>query len=311
MLYEGIVEDDSIGYGKCLVRIFSKHSNDRSILPTEDLQEAKIIYPAESNIDEQSYFRTITNGTWVIIDFLDRSQQYPVILGSIVKTVKALPDFTKGFSDPDQLHPDSDHLNESTISRLARNEKISETISQIKTDERQTAITCVDATFDQPPNPYNAVYPHNRVLQTKNHVIEIDDTPNNERIDIYHKSGTFHEISPDGTETNKIKNDMFLSINGDNNVVVSGDINLKSDGNVNIDGTIINLNGSSDFAVAFNALNTEIIKLKTELNLIVTAYNAAVYNIAGVGTTGTTSNPAVPVTIDISNAKVDDVKLKK
>ena len=48
-------------------------------------------------------------------------------------------------------------------------------------------------------NPYNARYPFNRVNQTESgHVIEIDDTPNGERINIQHMSGSFIEMHPDG-----------------------------------------------------------------------------------------------------------------
>ena len=49
-------------------------------------------------------------------------------------------------------------------------------------------------------NPYNARYPFNRVNQTESgHVIEIDDTPNGERINIEHMSGSFIEMHPDGS----------------------------------------------------------------------------------------------------------------
>ena len=49
-------------------------------------------------------------------------------------------------------------------------------------------------------NPYNARYPFNRVNQTESgHVIEIDDTPNGERINIQHMSGSFIEMHPDGS----------------------------------------------------------------------------------------------------------------
>lgn len=51
-----------------------------------------------------------------------------------------------------------------------------------------------------PGDPYAAVYPNNKVTQTSSgHVIEIDDTPNAERIHIRHKSGSFIEFHPDGS----------------------------------------------------------------------------------------------------------------
>lgn len=51
-----------------------------------------------------------------------------------------------------------------------------------------------------PGDPYAAVYPNNKVTQTTSgHVIEIDDTPDAERIHIRHKSGSFIEFHPDGS----------------------------------------------------------------------------------------------------------------
>lgn len=137
MFYEGIVEADNVEYGYCKVRIFGKHTHDRSILPTEDLPNAKIVYSGESCIDELSYFRTIKNGSWVIVGFLDKDEQHPIILGSVVKTVETLPNFDDGFSDPNGAHPS------------------------------QTGTTIsAEAVSD---------YPNNRVLKTEQHLIEIND----------------------------------------------------------------------------------------------------------------------------------------
>jgi hypothetical protein len=58
----------------------------------------------------------------------------------------------------------------------------------------------------EPPTPYNAIYPFNHCYYSESgHLHETDDTPFAERIHDYHRSGTFHEIHPTGTEVSKSK----------------------------------------------------------------------------------------------------------
>lgn len=59
---------------------------------------------------------------------------------------------------------------------------------------------------------------------------------------------------------------------------------------------IINLNGNADFAVRFNALETAIQQLVTDIN------TALAGKLDGAGSAGT-------LTVDISSAKVEEVKL--
>lgn len=186
-MYEGIVEDDNVAYGYVKVRIFGKHNRDKTILPTKDLPNAKIVYSAESNIDEISYFRTICNGTWIVCTFLDDHEQHPIVLGSVVKTVEEIPDFSNGFTDENGEHP-----------------------SQTGTTIPSEAITN---------------YPHNRVLKTKKHLIEIDDTDGVERINIRHDSNSFITFEADGSIT---INSTTINVKGDLNV--EGDIAVSKEG---------------------------------------------------------------------------------
>jgi len=65
-------------------------------------------------------------------------------------------------------------------------------------------------TFGEPETPYNARYPYNHVTQTESgHVFELDDTPDSERIHLYHRSGSFTEYHPDGTVVNKSTNKLY------------------------------------------------------------------------------------------------------
>lgn len=80
------------------------------------------------------------------------------------------------------------------------------------------------------------VYPYNKVLQTEaGHVLEIDDTPKAERINVHHRSGTFHEIHADGSEVTRIVNNNYTAILKDDKVYIAGNADLQvGHGNVNI-----------------------------------------------------------------------------
>jgi len=110
---------------------------------------------------------------------------------------------------------------------------------------------------------YAAKYPHNKTITTSSgHVLELDDTPRAERIHVYHKSGSYVEIFPDGTIiTKSMKDSTSVTMNDHSISVVKGDlqivsnegkieiacnkdINIKSaNGVVNIQAGIIGLNG--------------------------------------------------------------------
>lgn len=234
MFFVGVVENnvDTLKLGRCQVRIFGKHTDDRTEYPTNDLPWAQCVFKGP-NISEQSDFSVPNNGDYVIISFLDSMEQCPIILGSIPKIVTELPDFTVGFSDPDQTYPDSDHLDESGISRLARNENISDTIIQDKKDDKKTGVDCAGTTFDEPETPYATEYPNNKVINTKHHVIELDDTSGAERIHIYHKSGSSIEFHPNGDQVEIVKAKKFLIIESDDNKYIGGTRNIHIEGDEN------------------------------------------------------------------------------
>lgn len=86
----------------------------------------------------------------------------------------------------------------------------------------------------EPPETYKAEYPHNKTITTGTdsnigHVIEIDDTPENERIHIYHKSGAYVVIEPTGSIVTKSPNtNIEISINNKEIYVDKGDFKLET-----------------------------------------------------------------------------------
>jgi hypothetical protein len=91
------------------------------------------------------------------------------------------------------------------------------------------------AQIQEPPSAYAAQYPFNNVMQTEcGHFQEFDDTPGHERIRTQHKSGTFTEIQPDGTEVHKIIGTGYRIVVKDDNVLIEGKCNISIAGNAEI-----------------------------------------------------------------------------
>ncbi len=102
-------------------------------------------------------------------------------------------------------------------------------------------------TGTEPASAFNARYPYNKVTQTESgHVIEVDDTPNYERLHVYHRSGTYTEIDKDGRRVNKIVGDDFEIVQKNQTVYIQGNVNLQVKGSytLNVDGPIV-INGST------------------------------------------------------------------
>jgi len=75
--------------------------------------------------------------------------------------------------------------------------------------------TASGSTWAEPKPPWKAIYPYNHVHQTESgHIIEMDDTPEWERLHWYHRTGTFTEIHPNGMKVDKIVNNYYDIILG-------------------------------------------------------------------------------------------------
>ena len=75
--------------------------------------------------------------------------------------------------------------------------------------------TADGSSWNEPKIPWAAIYPYNHVHQTESgHIVEMDDTPNWERMHWYHRTGTFTEIHPVGIKVDKIVNNYYDIILG-------------------------------------------------------------------------------------------------
>lgn len=139
-----------------------------------------------------------------------------------------------GFKDPNGVYPK--YWNEPDTNRLARHEKISQTIVQKKDASRILDVKTADKNeWDQPFIPYNAEWPYNHVRMTESgHVEEFDDTADNERIHRWHTAGTFEEIDANSTRVVRVIGDNYEVLHRNGYMWVKGDLNITVASNVNL-----------------------------------------------------------------------------
>ena len=141
-----------------------------------------------------------------------------------------------GFRDPNNKYPLEEYINEVDTNRLARG-IIKGTVVEFKDKIRVQSVpkAIVGGTWSQPDVPFGAEYPYNKVFETESgHIQEFDDTPGQERIHTYHRSGTYSEIDSLGTQVNYIVGDNYVLMERNGNIHVAGDCNITVEGNTNI-----------------------------------------------------------------------------
>ena len=184
--FHGVIEDvaDPMQLGRVRVRCVGFHTDDRGLLPTSGLPWAlcmlPITSPSMAGVGQSA--TGILPGSWVIGFFRDGpSAQDPIVMGSIASKIAALPDKTKGFSDPSGANPTRTGADIPT-------EAISGTAAAKATYKQS-----LDLSYIAP------AYPNNQVIKTRaGHVIEYDNTSGKERVSLMHKTGAFIEIDPSG-----------------------------------------------------------------------------------------------------------------
>jgi hypothetical protein len=237
----GVIEDrqDPIKLGRCRVRCIGWHSDNKMDLPTENLPWAFTSLPTNNSNPYAPKESDMVFGF-----FIDgENAQQPVILGVLPSIPLGAGNAQQAFGDgrtqaeldsapvkPNEsktLYPRN--LDEPTTSRLARND--SDYISPILTDKADKKLDKVE-----PDSYYNAQYPYNNVYESESgHAFEIDDTPDNERIHLYHRSGSYVEYGPEGDRSERIQKDKFTVVVGNDSVYIQGDVTVFVDGNATVD----------------------------------------------------------------------------
>ena len=269
--FAGVVEDrnDPLKLGRVRVRCLGYHTEDKEALPTADLPWAHPLLPITSS-GVSGIGQTplgLLEGSWVIGFFRDAdTKQDAVIMGSLPGKPSQTGAINQaeglGFSDPNGVYPR--HANESDVNRLARNDADNQSLTlearktiraasytNIPTGniiEVKDGVAEIDASagdvWSLPENTYSTTYPYGHVYESESgHILEFDDTPDKERILLYHHSGTETEITAAGTRNEVNKDSTHTITEKDNKVYIKGSSDVTLGGRHKI---IINADGAAD-----------------------------------------------------------------
>lgn len=274
----GVVEDiqDPEKLGRAKVRIHGYHTANQEDIPTSSLPWAHPIFPVTS-ASSSGVGTTVPGflpGTQVFGFFLDGKEPMPqqlMIMGT-VPGVNAQENIKEeGLNDPYDNFPRDTYLGKPDTNILAYGppEEGTPTFNKTPVKEVQTGD---EESWDEPVPEGTPVYPFNKLYESvTGHLIEIDDTRDNERIHIYHNSGSFVEFHPDGKMVIKSTGGGYKVTMGDDSMYVQGNLNITTDGNATFNaknfifkGEKAHFNLSDDFQVNcknFNAQPTENINM--------------------------------------------------
>lgn len=258
LFFIGVVENnvDERLEKRVQVRAFGVHGTVDQV-PTESLPWAVLVC---GNYDPNTPLPPVNS--FVFGFFVDgRDAQQPMILGLIPTqmTTQIDPSVTGWGSIPRgnarllARGSTPEDFGQPSNSKLERGEDLDQTyvltqeMNRIK--DIRVAKSFDDETvpsWSEPAPAYNAEYPFNRVIETANHSIELDDTPGSERITIHHKSGSYISVDARGTTVQKSSSDKyeindthqhvyiggksFVTIEGDSRVLVKGNKIEEIDG---------------------------------------------------------------------------------
>jgi len=247
----GVVENriDPLKLGRCQVRIFGHHTENKQELKTEDLPWAHPVLPLNNpNPYAPKEGETVTGF------FMDgEDAQFPIMMGVLSGIPVRKANETLGFNDPrtaaqlntapvkpevfgESLSKYPRAIDEPTTPRAARNE------SMDKSQFKQKMNNVISGSPESPKKP-KTVYPYNNVYESESgHLFEMDDTPKDERIQLFHRSGSYFEYAADGSVTEKVQAKKSETVRagstlyvGENlTVIVKGNANYQVDGDFSI-----------------------------------------------------------------------------
>lgn len=276
----GVVEDvnDPLLINRVRVRCVGYHPKDKTLLPTDKLPWAPFISSTALMSAPM-----INQGDWVVGFFIDGVlAQQPVVIGSYISIPETQANVNDGFNDPSGIHPRL--IGEGTNSRHARGEEGTPDRNAVAYTKSSAtaAVPVADGTkFTEPLSQFDARYPYNHVMETdRGHVFELDDTPDAERIQVFHRKGSFVEFHPDGTVVHRAVNNKYQITLEADNTYVGSNMNMSVVGSVNIiagANTNISTVGDANWRVGGN------------MNIDVGGnFNLAVTGDANIDTGGTT-----------------------
>lgn len=250
----GVVEDrqDPEKLGRVRVRCFGWHTDEKEKIPTDSLPWAQPVVPVN-----YSNFSTPKEGDMVFGFFVDGDNaQQPAIMGVIPGKPLKRPNFQTGFADPRtnfsnvpkkpddaaEAYPKAKYTKEPTTNRLSRGKEESTIISTRRKNLKKGVKSAGGVTWNEPDPTFKPVYPYNNAYESESgHALEFDDTPNNERVQLAHRSGAFIEFDKNGSKVERVQKDNYTIIMGDDHIYVKGRAAITVDGNFNLKTSTINI----------------------------------------------------------------------
>lgn len=291
-IFPGVVENrkDPLQLGRYQVRIVGLHNPDKNVLPTEDLPwSTPFLGTSSAGVSGIGATPTgLVEGSSVFIVYHDKDRQQPFIMSSVPgrPAQKAEKNSKVGFQDGAGVYPFNPMLEESDLHRTSRNVKTEETnVVSKKASQVQKIEIAGGKKWDQPPTPYDTTYPYTNVFNSEGgHTVEMDNTYGKERLNISHKSGTYTEMNPDGSVTNRIRGDNFTIMEKSGAIIIKGACAITVDGNayvkvnnaltVDVSGTAtVNILNNANLNVS-GALNISVVD---SLNIQASAINMEAY----------------------------------
>ena len=217
--------EDPLKMGRVQVRIYGIHGQNIEEIPDEVLPWAQVLTPVtEGGVSALGNFLGIQPDARVFGIFMDgKNSQMPLVMGSIPHSEKVESDGGKKSEVTTNVNAQGTTADKESVDRPL--DKI-----DLKTEKKEQEM------IEEPPQDtvYKPVYPHNKVTQTTSgHLIEIDDSPDAERIHVYHKSGSFVEMHPNGDVVIQQANG-FRAVTGTDKLYCSGDVEWIIEGNVTV-----------------------------------------------------------------------------
>ena len=203
-----------------------------------------------------------------------------------------------------EIYPKTSYINDSDVNLLARGDTTTYPVITLVDGEgtleegeeveprKETAETLGVLQYNGPRDKttyLNPIYPFNHVHETESgHIIELDDTPDYERIHLYHRTGSRIEIQKDGDYIEKVVRDKYSVVLGNDFVTITGDV-------------VVNVTGNSYVNTTGNTT------LTTGGNTTVTTTGNTLVDTTGTTTVNSTGNTDVttPETLITSNVKID------
>ena len=216
---------------------------------------------------------TSVNGTIGIVDSI-----FQKLFGNLLTGDSPLTDLTLSYEEQTIVNKDRAITSTAVdpvkvpITSSVASATLAETIIQnpsavVSISSTQATDIVTEPTGIEPPMSSPGQYPHVHVYKSESgHIKEIDDTPGNERLLDFHKSGTYQEIAPDGRRVVKVVGDNYLIVVADDQIYIEGSHNLYVRGNMNITclndvalnvGGRVEMNVNEDFRLKAKSISLE------------------------------------------------------